>query len=111
MDHKLQVVTRPVSDLNKGKVFYKTERTGFTLDVYHGPAADFRVVQSSPPGSACPVQLGIGLTDAPRAATRAGTTPPLVSQPAGADAAGHSGDWRVPSPVTGRPARHSSATW
>lgn len=37
---------------------------GFHLDVDYGPSPDFRVVQLTPPGSACSVQIGVGLTDA-----------------------------------------------
>ena len=63
MDCQLQVVTLPVSDVDKAKAFY-TRQAGFTLDVDYYPAAGFRVVQFTPPGSACSVQLGTGLTDA-----------------------------------------------
>jgi hypothetical protein len=52
MDYKLQVVTLPVSDVDKAKAL-STEKAGFTLDVDYGPAADFRVVPLTPPGSAC----------------------------------------------------------
>jgi catechol 2,3-dioxygenase-like lactoylglutathione lyase family enzyme len=63
MDCQLQVVTLPVSDVDKAKAFY-TRQVGFTLDVDYYPATDFRVVQLTPPGSACSVQIGTGLTDA-----------------------------------------------
>jgi catechol 2,3-dioxygenase-like lactoylglutathione lyase family enzyme len=63
MDCQLQVVTLPVSDVDKAKVFY-TRQAGFTLDVDYHPATGFRVVQFTPPGSACSVQIGTGLTDA-----------------------------------------------
>ena len=63
MDCQLQVVTLPVSDVDKAKAFY-TQQAGFTLDVDYYPATDFRVVQFTPSGSACSVQLGTGLTDA-----------------------------------------------
>ena len=63
MDCQLQVVTLPVSDVDKAKAFY-TRQAGFTLDVDYCPATDFRVVQLTPPGSACSIQLGTGLTDA-----------------------------------------------
>ena len=63
MDCQLQVVTLPVSDVDKAKAFY-TQQAGFTLDVDYYPATGFRVVQLTPPGSACSVQLGTGLTDA-----------------------------------------------
>jgi catechol 2,3-dioxygenase-like lactoylglutathione lyase family enzyme len=63
MDWQLQVVTLPVSDVDKAKEFY-TRQAGFALDVDYRPATDFRVVQLTPPGSACSIQLGTGLTDA-----------------------------------------------
>jgi catechol 2,3-dioxygenase-like lactoylglutathione lyase family enzyme len=63
MDCQLQVLTLPVSDVDKAKAFY-TRQAGFTLDVDYCPATDFRVVQLTPPGSACSIQLGTGLTDA-----------------------------------------------
>jgi hypothetical protein len=50
MDYPIQVITR---------------QAGFTLDVDYHPADDFRVVQLTAPGSACSVQVGVGLTDAP----------------------------------------------
>ncbi len=63
MDFQLQVITLPVSDVETATAFY-TQQAGFTLDVDYHPAPDFRVVQLTPPGSACSVQIGIGLTDA-----------------------------------------------
>jgi len=68
MDYLLQVITLAVSDVDKAAAFY-TQQAGFTLDVDYHPASDFRVVQLTPPGSACSVQIGVGLTDAaPRSA-------------------------------------------
>ena len=63
MDYRIEVITLPVSDVDAAVRFY-TERAGFTLDVDYRPNSRFRVVQLSPPGSACSVQLGVGLTDA-----------------------------------------------
>jgi catechol 2,3-dioxygenase-like lactoylglutathione lyase family enzyme len=60
---KLELVLLPVSDVDRAKAFY-TERLGFSLDVDHQPSEEFRVVQMTPPGSACSVTVGIGLTDA-----------------------------------------------
>jgi catechol 2,3-dioxygenase-like lactoylglutathione lyase family enzyme len=57
------LVLLPVSDVDAAKAFY-TERVGFDLDVDHQPSDDFRVVQMTPPGSACSVTVGIGLTAA-----------------------------------------------
>ncbi|RQX02319.1 VOC family protein [Micromonospora globispora] len=55
MDWKLELVVVPVSDVDRAKGFY-LEQTGFRLDVDHR-AGDFRVVQLSPPGSACAIAL------------------------------------------------------
>ncbi len=63
MDFKLELVLLPVSDVDRAKVFY-TEKVGFNLDVDHQPSDEFRVVQMTPPGSACSVTIGKGLTDA-----------------------------------------------
>lgn len=63
MDYKLEVILLPVSDVDRAKEFY-TEKAGFALDVDHRPSDDFRVVQMTPPGSACSVTVGVGLTDA-----------------------------------------------
>ena len=52
----LEVVTLPVADFNRAVAFY-SEQVGFTLDVDYQPTAEFRVVQLTPPGSACSVQL------------------------------------------------------
>jgi catechol 2,3-dioxygenase-like lactoylglutathione lyase family enzyme len=62
MEYKFEVVVLPVSDVDRSLAFY-TERLGFNLDVDYGPNPDFRVVQLTPPGSACSVQIGVGLTD------------------------------------------------
>ena len=63
MDYRIQVITVPVSDVDEALAFY-TRQAGFTLDVDYHPAPGFRVVQLTPPGSACSVQIGAGLTDA-----------------------------------------------
>ena len=52
----LEVVPLPVTDIDRSLAFY-TERAGFTLDVDYRPTDDFRVVQLTPPGSACSIQL------------------------------------------------------
>ena len=66
----LEVVSLPVTDVDRALAFY-AERAGFTLDVDYHPADNFRVVQLTPPGSACSVQIGVGLTDAPPGSARA----------------------------------------
>lgn len=52
----LEVVPLPVIDVDRALAFY-VEQVGFTLDVDYRPKAGFRVVQLTPPGSACSVQL------------------------------------------------------
>jgi catechol 2,3-dioxygenase-like lactoylglutathione lyase family enzyme len=63
MDYRLELVLIPVSDVDRAKAFY-TEKVGFHLDVDHQPKEEFRVVQMTPPGSACSITIGIGITDA-----------------------------------------------
>jgi catechol 2,3-dioxygenase-like lactoylglutathione lyase family enzyme len=63
MDFKLELVLLPVTDVDRAKAFY-LENCGFHLDVDHRPSDDFRVVQLTPPGSACSITIGIGITDA-----------------------------------------------
>jgi catechol 2,3-dioxygenase-like lactoylglutathione lyase family enzyme len=63
VDYKLELVLVPVSDVDRAKAFY-TEKLGFNLDVDHAPSDDFRVVQMTPPGSACSITIGIGITSA-----------------------------------------------
>ena len=62
MDYKLEAVVLPVADVDRAKAFY--ERAGFTLDVDHSGGDSFRVVQFTPPGSACSVMFGIGISAA-----------------------------------------------
>ena len=62
MDWKLEVVVVPVSDVDRAKQFY-SEQVGFNVDVDHRVGEQFRVVQLTPPGSACSVTIGKGLSD------------------------------------------------
>ena len=61
MDYKLELVVVPVSDVDRAKDFY-TEKVGFNLDVDHRAGDAFRVVQLTPPGSACSITIGTGVT-------------------------------------------------
>jgi len=56
MDWKLELVVVPVSDIDRAKAFY-IEKAGFDLLVDHRAGEDFRVVQLTPPGSACAIAL------------------------------------------------------
>ena len=60
MDLKLEVVPIPVSDVDAAKAFY-TEQVGFGLDHDMRPVEGMRVVQMTPPGSACSVVIGEGM--------------------------------------------------
>ena len=60
MDLKLELVLIPVADVDRAKAFY-TEKVGFNLDVDTEPAPGFRIVQMTPPGSACSITVGTGL--------------------------------------------------
>ena len=60
MDYVLELVVIPVSDVDRAKHFY-AEQMGFVVDVDHRPSEDFRVVQMTPPGSACSITIGKGI--------------------------------------------------
>jgi catechol 2,3-dioxygenase-like lactoylglutathione lyase family enzyme len=62
MDLKLEALVLPVSDVDKSKAFY--EQAGFNADVDTQPNENFRIVQLTPPGSACSIIIGKGLTTA-----------------------------------------------
>jgi len=63
MDWKLELITIPVSDVDKAKEFY-VEKLGFHADMDHQVNQKLRFVQLTPPGSACSIAIGTGLTDA-----------------------------------------------
>ncbi len=63
MDFKLELVIVPVSDVDRAKAFY-TEQAGFNADHDHVVSDDLRFVQLTPPGSACSISIGKGVTDA-----------------------------------------------
>jgi catechol 2,3-dioxygenase-like lactoylglutathione lyase family enzyme len=63
MEFKLELVLIPVSDVDRAKSFY-ADNAGFNLDVDHRASDEFRVVQLTPPGSACSIAMGVGITDA-----------------------------------------------
>ncbi|HTG61152.1 MAG TPA: VOC family protein [Terriglobia bacterium] len=60
----VEVITLPVSNIERTVQFY-VDQVGFKLDVDYSPNDAFRVVQLTPPGSKCSIQIGKGLTDAP----------------------------------------------
>ena len=63
MDWKLELVYVPVSDVDRAISFYR-DKVGFTLDVDQRVDGQLRFVQLTPPGSACSISLGEGISDA-----------------------------------------------
>jgi len=63
MDMKLELVAVPVSDVDRAKAFY-TEKAGFVADHDHAVSDEIRFVQLTPPGSACSITIGKGVTKA-----------------------------------------------
>jgi len=68
MEFKLELVVLSVSDVDRAKRFYE-QQCGFRLDVDHRAGDQFRVVQLTPPGSACSVAFGVGVTRRPPGTT------------------------------------------
>ena len=63
MEWKIELVTVPVSDVDRAKAFY-VDQAGFTADHDHAVGDGLRFVQLTPPGSACSIALGEGITEA-----------------------------------------------
>jgi predicted enzyme related to lactoylglutathione lyase len=63
MEWKIELVTVPVSDVDRAKAFY-VDQVGFNADHDHAVGDGLRFVQLTPPGSACSIALGEGITDA-----------------------------------------------
>ena len=64
MDWKLELVAVPVSDVDRAKAFY-VDQIGFNPDHDHQVTDDLRFVQLTPPGSACSISIGTGITQVP----------------------------------------------
>lgn len=64
MEMKLELVAVPVSDVDRAKAFY-VDQVGFVADHDHQVNDDLRFVQLTPPGSACSIVLGTGITAMP----------------------------------------------
>ena len=65
----IEVITLPVSNVERAIRFY-VDQVGFTLDVDYAPNDAFRVVQLTPQGSNCSIQIASGPTDAPLGSLR-----------------------------------------
>ena len=64
MDFKLELIPVPVSDVDRAKTFY-SERAGFAVDNDVTVREGLRFVQLTPPGSACSIAIGKGITELP----------------------------------------------
>jgi catechol 2,3-dioxygenase-like lactoylglutathione lyase family enzyme len=62
MEMKLELVPVPVTDVDRAKAFY-TEKIGFNADHDYQVTEELRFVQLTPPGSACSIAIGTGLTE------------------------------------------------
>ena len=69
MEWKLELISIPVTDVDRAKAFY-VEQAGFNADHDHVVSDDLRFVQLTPPGSACSIALGTGISDAPPGSAR-----------------------------------------
>ena len=63
MDWKIELVAIPVTDVDRAIAFYR-DQVGFVLDHDHKVSDELRFVQLTPPGSACSIAVGTGVTDA-----------------------------------------------
>jgi catechol 2,3-dioxygenase-like lactoylglutathione lyase family enzyme len=64
MDWKIELVAIPVTDVDRAKAFY-VDQVGFHADHDHQVHPGLRFVQLTPPGSACSIVLGTGITEMP----------------------------------------------
>jgi catechol 2,3-dioxygenase-like lactoylglutathione lyase family enzyme len=64
VDYRLELIPLPVADVDRAKAFY-ADRLGFKVDLDFSPNESFRVVQLTPPGSACSVAFGVGIVGTP----------------------------------------------
>ncbi len=62
MDFKLELIAVPVSDVDRAKAFY-VEQAGFVAEHDHTVSDEIRFVQLTPPGSACSIAIGKGVTE------------------------------------------------
>src|SRR5258707_3576404 len=69
MDWKIELVAIPVTDVDRAKAFY-TDQVGFNADHDYQVNENLRFVQLTPPGSACSIVMGTGITDMPSGSQR-----------------------------------------
>jgi catechol 2,3-dioxygenase-like lactoylglutathione lyase family enzyme len=64
VNYRLELIPLPVADVDRAKAFY-ADRLGFKVDLDFSPNEAFRVVQLTPPGSACSISIGVGIVGTP----------------------------------------------
>jgi catechol 2,3-dioxygenase-like lactoylglutathione lyase family enzyme len=64
MDWRIELIAVPVSDVDRAKAFY-TDQLGFNADHDHVISDELRFIQLTPPGSACSITIGTGISDKP----------------------------------------------
>jgi predicted enzyme related to lactoylglutathione lyase len=69
VDWKLELIAVPVTDVDRAKAFY-ADQVGLVADHDHRVGDDIRFVQLTPPGSACSIAIGTGITDMPPGSVR-----------------------------------------
>jgi catechol 2,3-dioxygenase-like lactoylglutathione lyase family enzyme len=69
MDWKIELIAIPVTDVDRAKAFY-TDQVGFNADHDYQVNESLRFVQLTPPGSACSIVMGTGITDMPPGSQR-----------------------------------------
>jgi catechol 2,3-dioxygenase-like lactoylglutathione lyase family enzyme len=69
MDWKIELVAIPVTDVDRAKAFY-VDQVGFNPDHDHTVSESLRFVQLTPPGSACSIVMGVGITEMPPGSQR-----------------------------------------
>ena len=114
VDMKLEVDVIPVSDVERSKQFY--QRLGWRLDADDAPANDIRIVQLTPPGSACSVTFGNGITAAAPGSAEGGLIvsdiqkahDELVGQGIEASEVWHGAPFPPEARLSGRDPKHTS---
>lgn len=95
MDMKLELVPVPVADVERTKAFY-VEKVGFHLDHDVQPSDTMRVVQMTPPGSACSIVIPLTLPISKPARSRSMTIPPTAGGAARTPSRLAAADWSRP---------------
>src|SRR5918999_526297 len=92
MDYRLELVAVPVSDVDRSKAFY-TDQAGFNADHDHRVSDELRFVQLTPPGSACSIVIGTGITDGPPGSVGVAGGRPVPARSPSRVSRRHSANW------------------